>query len=310
MADKPRRLGRGLEALIGTASAHVQLPTPTASTAATAAVSESPLRQIALDRIRPNPFQPRKEFREEELTQLQSSLAATGLLQPITVRQAGDHFELIAGERRLRAATRLGWTEIPAIVKDYDDKALLTLALVENLQRADLNPIEEAEGYSRLVSEFDLTQQEVAAIVGKDRSTVANSLRLLNLPAIVRVMVQENRLTVGHARALLAITSERVMVDLARETVAKNLSVRDVERRVKQATMSTRPPSTKPAGATDSARGAEIRRVTDRLRRRLQTDVAVDIDEKDRGQLRITFYSADDLNRLIELITGHTTEDL
>ena len=159
MADKPRRLGRGLEALIGAASGPGQTPTPTAVSAAT--VAESPLRQIALDRIRPNPFQPRKEFREEDSTQLQSSLAATGLLQPITVRQAGDHFELIAGERRLRAATRLGWTEIPAIVKDYDDKALLTLALVENLQRADLNPIEEAEGYSRLVSEFDLTQQEV-----------------------------------------------------------------------------------------------------------------------------------------------------
>jgi ParB family transcriptional regulator, chromosome partitioning protein len=307
MADKPRRLGRGLEALIGAASAPPHVPTPTVSAAT---VPESPLRQIALDRIRPNPFQPRKEFREEDLTQLQSSLAATGLLQPITVRQAGDHFELIAGERRLRAATRLGWTEIPAIVKDYDDKALLTLALVENLQRADLNPIEEAEGYSRLVSEFDLTQQEVATIVGKDRSTVANSLRLLNLPAAIRAMVQESRLTVGHARALLAIASERVMVDLAREAVAKNLSVRDVERRVKQATTSTRPPSTKAAGTTDSARSAEIRRVTERLRRRLQTDVAVDIDEKDRGQLRITFYSADDLNRLIELITGHTTEDL
>src|SRR5678815_6111829 len=187
MADKPRRLGRGLEALIGTASSQVQIPTPTASTAA-AAVPESPLRQIALDRIRPNPFQPRKEFREEDLTQLQSSLAATGLLQPITVRQAGDHFELIAGERRLRAATRLGWTEIPAIVKDYDDKALLTLALVENLQRADLNPIEEAEGYSRLSSDFALTQQEIAEVVGKDRSTVANSLRLLHLPAVVRRM--------------------------------------------------------------------------------------------------------------------------
>jgi ParB family chromosome partitioning protein len=307
MADKPRRLGRGLEALISAASSPAQTPTATATAAA---LPESPLRQIALARIRPNPFQPRKEFREEDLTQLQSSLAATGLLQPITVRQAGDQFELVAGERRLRAATRLGWTEIPAIVKDYDDKALLTLALVENLQRADLNPIEEAEGYSRLVSEFDLTQQEVATIVGKDRSTVANSLRLLNLPVVIRAMVQESRLTVGHARALLAITSERVMVDLAREAVAKNLSVRDVERRVKQATTSTRPPSTKPAGATDSARGAEIRRVTDRLRRRLQTDVAVDIDEKDRGQLRITFYSADDLNRLIELITGHTTEDL
>jgi len=314
MADKPRRLARGLEALLGTtpapASRSAAAPGAAVQSAATAVVlPESPLRQIPIEQIRPNPFQPRKEFREEDLAQLQASIAATGLLQPITVRRADDHFELIAGERRLRAATRLGWADIPAIVKDYDDKALLTLALVENLQRADLNPIEEAEGYSRLVAEFDLTQQEVAAIVGKDRSTVANSLRLLNLPAPIREMVQASRLSVGHARALLAIPSERVMIDLAREAVAKNLSVRDIERRVKQATTSARPPSTTSA-KTDTARLAEIRRVTDRLRRRLQTDVTVDIDDKDRGQLRITFYSADDLNRLIELITGHTTEDL
>ncbi len=314
MADKPRRLGRGLEALLGTtpapASRSAAAPGAAVQSAATAVVlPESPLRQIPIEQIRPNPFQPRKEFREEDLAQLQASIAATGLLQPITVRRADDHFELIAGERRLRAATRLGWADIPAIVKDYDDKALLTLALVENLQRADLNPIEEAEGYSRLVAEFDLTQQEVAAIVGKDRSTVANSLRLLNLPAPIREMVQASRLSVGHARALLAIPSERVMIDLAREAVAKNLSVRDIERRVKQATTSARPPSTTSA-KTDTARVAEVRRVTDRLRRRLQTDVTVDIDDKDRGQLRITFYSADDLNRLIELITGHTTEDL
>jgi ParB family chromosome partitioning protein len=308
MADKPRRLGRGLEALLGTTPASSQ-EAAAPSAAAAVVLPESPLRQIPIEQIRPNPFQPRKEFREEDLAQLQASIAATGLLQPITVRKAADHFELIAGERRLRAATRLGWTDIPAIVKDYDDKALLTLALVENLQRADLNPIEEAEGYSRLVAEFDLTQQEVAAIVGKDRSTVANALRLLNLPTLIRDMVQAARLSVGHARALLAIPSERVMIDLARETVAKNLSVRDVERRVKQATMSARPPSTTSA-RTDTARAAEIRRVSDRLRRRLQTDVAVDIDDKDRGQLRITFYSADDLNRVIELITGHTTEDL
>jgi ParB family transcriptional regulator, chromosome partitioning protein len=311
MADKPRRLGRGLEALLGTATAAAPQTAPAVSgTATQPPPPESPLRQIALNAIRPNPFQPRKEFREEDLAQLQSSIAATGLLQPVTVRQVGDHFELIAGERRLRAATRLGWTEIPAIVRDYDDKALLTLALVENLQRADLNPIEEAEGYSRLVAEFDLTQQEVAGIVGKDRSTVSNALRLLNLPDLIRTMVQENRLSVGHARALLAISSERVMLDLARETVAKNLSVRDVERRVKQATMAARPPSTVSGKPADAARGAEIRRLTDRLRRRLQTDVTVDIDDKDRGHLRITFYSADDLNRLSELITGHTTEDL
>ena len=300
MSDKARRLGRGLEALLGT-------PTPS-STAATRPDSELPFRQIPVARIRPNPFQPRKEFRDNELTQLQASLEANGLLQPITVRAVGNGFELVAGERRLRAATRLGWTDIPAIVKEYDDKALLTMALVENLQRSDLNPIEEAEGYSRLAAEFELTQQEIAQVVGKDRSTVANSLRLLNLPASVRRLLQDGQLSVGHARALLAIPTERVMVDLAREIVAKDLSVRDVERRVKQATTSTRQPNAAPE-KNGIARSAEIRRLTDRLRRRLQTDVAIDIDEKDRGQLRVTFYSADDLNRLIELIIGHTTED-
>ena len=318
MADKPRRLGRGLEALLGGAASTLA-STPIASPAATAEQSGAPptdaprdvtpLRTIRIDQIRANPFQPRKEFREDELAQLQASIAATGLLQPITVRAAGDQFELVAGERRLRAATRLGWSEIPAIVKDYDDKALLTLALVENLQRADLNPIEEAEGYSRLIADFRLTQQEVADIVGKDRSTVANSLRLLNLPASVRGMVQSGHLTVGHARALLAIPNERVIVDLAREIVARNLSVRDVERRVKQSATPARQPNAATSAAGGSARIAEIRRLTDRLRRRLQTDVVVQIDEKDRGQLRISFYSADDLNRLIELITGHTSED-
>ena len=309
MTDKPRRLGRGLEALIGTA---IQ-PTPVASPVVreTTPAADSPFQEIEIARVRPNPFQPRKEFKEEDLAQLQASLSESGLLQPITVRAAGpDQYELIAGERRLRAATRLGWKAIPAIVKDFDDKALLTLALVENLQRADLNPVEEAEGYSRLISEFHLTQQEVANVVGKDRSTVANSLRLLNLPNSVRRMLQDGHLSVGHARALLAISNERVMVDLAREIVAKNLSVRDVERRVKQAGASTRQPSAGPATSGGSTRDAEIRRVTDRLRRRLQTDVAIQIDDKDRGQLRITFYSADDFNRLIELITGQTTEDL
>ena len=305
MSDKPRRLGRGLEALIGT------IPTaasPSATNGPPPATVELPYRPIPIHQIRPNPFQPRKEFRDEELAQLQASLTANGLLQPITVRRAEPGYELVAGERRLRAATRLGWKEIPAIVKDYDDKALLTLALVENLQRSDLNPIEEAEGYSRLSAEFALTQQEIAGVVGKDRSTIANSLRLLNLPTVVRRMLQDGQLSVGHARALLAISSERVIIDLAREAIAKNYSVRDVERRVKQAGTSTRPPKAA-AQKNDGPRNAEVRRLTDRLRRRLQTDVAVDIDHNDRGHLRISFYSADDFNRLIELIIGHTTED-
>lgn len=303
MADKPRRLGRGLEALIGAT------PTSSAAVVPPAAAPNSPLQNVSIARIRPNPFQPRREFREADLAQLESSLRENGLLQPISVRAVGDHYELIAGERRLRAATRLGWTEIPAIIKDFDDRALLTLALVENLQRADLNPIEEAEGYSRLIAEFGLTQQDAANVVGKDRSTIANSLRLLNLPASVRRMLQDGQLTVGHARALLALPNERAMVDVARETVAKNLSVREVERLVKQATTPARQPNVASPEKPSTARAAEVRRLTDRLRQRLQTDVTLDINEKDRGELRIAFYSADDLNRLIELITGHN-EDL
>jgi ParB family chromosome partitioning protein len=304
MSDKPRRLGRGLEALLGGNTGTNPEPSVTALQS-----PDLPFRQIRVDQIRPNPFQPRREFREQELAQLEASLSANGLLQPITVRPAGATYELIAGERRLRAATRLGWKEIPAIIKDYDDKAVLTLALVENLQRADLNPIEEAEGYNRLLAEFALTQQDVAIAVGKDRSTVANALRLLNLPTSVRRMLQEGQLSVGHARTLLGVSSERVMVDLAREIIARNLSVRDVERRVKQVSRPARQPNdtTTKNGAS---RTAELRRLTDRLRRRLQTDVSIDIDEQDRGCLRIAFYSADDLNRLIELIIGHVTEEV
>ena len=310
MPEKPRRLGRGLEALIGGAVQPTTAQRPDAQQPSPDVGVESPFRSISIAKIRPNPFQPRREFREEDLAQLQTSLGASGLLQPITVRAVGAEFELVAGERRLRAATRLGWSEIPAIVKELDDRDLLTLALVENLQRADLNPIEEAEGYNRLIAEFRLTQQAVAQAVGKDRSTVANSLRLLGLPEIVRGMLQNGHLSVGHARALLAVQNERVMVDLAREVVAKGLSVRDVERRVKQLVVAVRQPNAATAPTGGAARTAELRRLTDRLRRRLQTDVVIQIDEKDRGQLRVTFYSADDLNRLIELITGHTTEDL
>ena len=224
--EKPRRLGRGLEALLASRS-EIQDATP---------ADRSALRSIPISRIRPNPYQPRKEFNEEELRELQASLRTNGLLNPIAVRPAsvGEGFELIAGERRLRAAAALGWPEIPAIVKEIDDQTLLTLALVENLQRADLNPMEEAEGYRHLMQNFSLTQAEVAEVTGKDRSTVANLLRLLHLPASVRRMVHERQITLGHARALLTLEDEQAIVALAKEIVAKGLSVRDVEHRARQ----------------------------------------------------------------------------
>jgi ParB family transcriptional regulator, chromosome partitioning protein len=303
MADKPRRLGRGLEALL-TPSA----PIPAQAPAPTQAADESGFRRIPIAQIRPNPYQPRKDFRPEELAELEASLRASGLIQPITVRSAASGgFELVAGERRLRAATRLGWTEIPAVVTEVDERALLTLALVENLQRADLNPLEEAEGYRRLIDEFQLTQQEVADAVGKDRSTVANTLRILALPAAVRKFVEEGHLTSGHARAILALPNERAMLDLAREAVAKKLTVRDLERRARPADAPARKQSA--SGASTSA-SPEVRRITDVLRQHLQTDVSLSADSKNRGQISIAFYSADDLQRLVELLTGTSLDEL
>lgn len=301
-ADKQRRLGRGLEALISSA------PTVPAPAAPGAEERRTPYRELPLSAIRPNRYQPRREFKQEELAELESSLRATGLLQPITVRPVGsDGFELIAGERRLRAATRLGWRTIPAVVKDIDDRTALTLALVENLQRADLNPLEEAEGYQRLVAEFGMTQQQVADVVGKDRSTVANMLRILALPASVRRMIADSQLTLGHARALLAFGDERAIAAAAREVVARGLTVRDVERMGKENGAGSRSPT--PRATTDS-RPAEARRIEDQLRTRLQTDVQLTLSGRDKGELRIPFYSADDLERILEIVLGAQREAL
>ena len=313
--EPTRRLGRGLDALIG-----ARKPTPTADSIAAeqtpvaTRADQGALRSIPLGQIKANPYQPRQEFRPEQLADLEASLKVNGLLQPITVRPAstGSGYELIAGERRYRAATRLGWTEIPALVKVVDDREALSLALVENLQRADLDPIEEAEGYQRLQAEFSATQQQVADAVGKDRSTVANALRLLQLPASVRRLLQDGQITTGHARALLGLASERAMADLARESAANGLSVREVERRVKSARPTGSGAAAAAAGiaagkasATQPTAGgstAEVRRIEELLRKRLQTQVQIAASGRDRGELRIAFTSNEDLERLLELI--------
>ncbi len=293
--EKPRRLGRGLEALLATR--------PTASTADAAERQE--LQRIAVARIHPNPYQPRVEFKPNELAELEASLKANGLLQPIVVRPRpnGDGFELIAGERRLRAATRIGWEEIPAVVKAIDDQMLLTLALVENLQRSNLNPIEEAQGYQRLISDFTLTQQQIAELVGKDRTTIANILRLLGLPETVRRILQDGHITLGHARALLAITDERQLTTLANEIVVHGLTVRDVEERAR-AGHAARPRPRARRGAVKSETPPAIRRAGEELRRLLQTDVSISQRDSGRGAIEIVFYSADDLDRLLDLILG------
>jgi len=212
-----RRLGRGLEALLG----------PTREEAE----REGSLVELAIADIRPNPYQPRRDVDPAALEELQASIRKAGLLQPVVVRPApggNGGFELIAGERRLRACQGLGWERIPAVKREVDDRTVLTLALVENLQRDDLSPVDEARGYERLIAEFRLTQQDVADAVGRDRSTVANALRLLKLPVAVLALLHEGGLSVGHARALLALEDTRVATSLAKEAVDLGLSVREV----------------------------------------------------------------------------------
>jgi ParB family chromosome partitioning protein len=286
----PRRLGRGLEALLGTAGG-------------LASSDDGALKSIPIAQIGRNPFQPRREFNVEELGELEESLRASGLLQPVTVRrrQGKDGFELIAGERRLRAATKLGWKEIPAIIKEIDDRTVLTLALVENLQRTDLNPIEEGEGYHRLSHEFGLTQQQIAETVGKDRTTIANMLRLLQLPEAVRKLLQDGDLTMGHAKVLLGLDDPEMIGTMAREIVKEGLTVREVERRLREF---SGPRTGKKPGRPRSADRlpAEVKRIENRLRRFLQTDITITVGKNNRGSLTIHFYSADDLERILEAI--------
>ena len=283
-----RRLGRGLEALLG--------PTSTAE-----AQAEGTLRQIPVRDIRPNPYQPRRDFDEEALAELAASLESAGLLQPVVVRPANGGFELIAGERRLRAAERLGWTEIGAVVRDVDDRTLLTLALIENLQRDALSPIDEALAYQRLVEDFAVSHADVASLVGRSRPTVVNALRLLRLPDEVQDLVHRGALSTGHARALLQLPDAAAIPTLARRAVDDELSVRELEALAR----GDRAPARRPrAGKTRAHRpDVETRRVEDALRRHLKTDVFVARRGKG-GRITVNFYSNDDLARILELVLG------
>ena len=284
-----RRLGRGLEALLG----------PTREEAE----REGSLIELPLERIRPNPYQPRRDMPPEALEELKASIRQAGLLQPVVVRPAPDDpnaYELIAGERRLRACQALGWERIPAVKREADDRTLLTLALIENLQRHDLSAVDEARGYERLIAEFSLTQQDIADAVGKDRSTVANALRLLKLPEAVLQMLHDGALSVGHARALLGLADPRAATNLAREAVAQDLSVREVEDRVRGGRL----PERRPRLQKGLGVAPEVRRIEDALRRHLGTDVRLSLRAKGKGQIHIAFYSNDDLARQLEIILG------
>jgi len=282
------RLGRGLEALLG----------PTREEAE----REGSLVELAVADIRPNPYQPRRDADPVALEELKASIRRAGLLQPVVVRaaRAEGGYELIAGERRLRACQALGWERIPAVRREVDDRTVLTLALIENLQRDDLSPVDEARGYDRLIAEFNLTQQDVAEAVGRDRSTVANALRLLRLPGAVLGLLHEGRLSVGHARALLGLEDPGAATALAKEAVDHGLSVRDVEDRVRGG----RAPVRRPRLKKGLGQAPEVRRIEDALRRRLGTDVRVTLRSKGKGHIHVGFYSNDDLARLLELMLG------
>lgn len=295
--SETKRLGRGLEALLGPVTREV-------------AAASGALRELPVGSIRPNPFQPRREFDPAALTELAASIEASGLLQPVIVRSSGSGYELVAGERRWRAVQQLGWARVPAVVRDVDDRALLTLALIENLQRDDLSPMDEARGYDRLQREFEVSQAEVARLVGRNRATVANSLRLLTLPEDVQQLLDHKVLTEGHGRALLAIGDDTEISRVAAMVVERGWSVRETEAlargegpavvQVKPKVRRTRPPV--------RALHAEQRRIEDALRRHLGTDVKVTAKRKGRGTITVSYYSNDDMARLLELMLGKPFE--
>jgi ParB family chromosome partitioning protein len=295
-----RRLGRGLEALLGAVSREQ-------------AEASGALKELPVGNVVPNPYQPRTHVDEDTLVELTSSIEASGLLQPVVVRHRDGKYELIAGERRWRAVQRLGWPKIPAVVRDVDDKTLLTLALIENLQREDLNAMDVAAGYQRLSDEFQLPHAEIARLVGRNRSTVANLLRLLKLPAEVKTLVQEGKLSEGHARALVTVPEEAEAVRLANQAVEEGWSVRDTEARSRGEPQVAEAEKDTPVDGTavrthnrapQKMATADARRVEDALRKRLGTDIRVTSRRRGRGFISISYYSNDDLARVLELILG------
>jgi len=298
--DKQKRaLGRGLSALIPQAA-------PPASAAAAVVVPPEPapppkngVVKLPIEAIRRDTLQPRRHFDEEKLRELSESIKAQGILQPVLVRKDGEGFKLIAGERRWRASQLAGLHEIPAIIRDVTEVEAFELALVENLQRSDLNAMEEADGYHRLVEEFGLTQEQVAQRVGKERSTVANALRLLGLPEDVKRMVAEGALSAGHARALLGVPRLPEMTELAAQVAARKLSVRDTEKLVQQAKAAKA--GTKEASAPKKA-SPQVKALTEEMQRLLGTKVRLVEKGSGKGTIEVDFFSYDDLDRILKVL--------
>lgn len=290
------RLGKGLGALLG------QYLEPE--------VDETELRRVRLGDIVPNPLQPRRSFTDEELAELAASIRENGLLQPLVVRPApgsANRFELVAGERRYRAIASLGWEDAPVLVRDATDDTLLVLALVENLQREALSPLEEAEGYRALSDRFSMSQSDIARAVGKDRSTISNLLRLLHLPPSVRKLLEAGELSMGHARAILAVPDPVKAGELARRAAREGWSVREVERRAGGADAEGSPgrKGRPPAPVDPVARALE-----EALQDSLATRVAIKRGRKGKGVIEITFHGAEDFERVFSIVTGRDVSEV
>lgn len=275
-------LGRGLRALLE----------------GTEAANETELMQLSVEQIQPNPYQPRQHFDLERLQELANSIRVQGVLQPIVVRRQAQGFELIAGERRWRAAQLAGCVTIPALVKKASEQEVLALALLENLQREDLNPLEEARAYQRLQVEFNLRQEDVAQCVGKDRSTIANVLRLLKLPLSLQEDIETGRLTMGHARALLALESEEEQQRLRDQILAAGLSVRETEAQVR---------SRKQVTITPLPKSSYLLSLESSLQHHFGTHVAIKPGRR-RGRIEITYAGAEELSRLLSLLQMQVNE--
>jgi ParB family transcriptional regulator, chromosome partitioning protein len=295
-------LGRGLGALLGSPSTPPP-PEPAAiqDSSITDESARTAVRRVALDRVQPCPFQPRKSFPDEALRDLADSIRAQGIVQPLIVRQApGDNYELIAGERRWRAARLAGLTEVPVIVREADDRAALELALIENLQRENLNPIEEAQGFAQLIDQFQLTQEEAASRVGKSRAVVANALRLLKLAPDLQAYLRDERLSVGHAKVLLSLPDHPRQLLAADRILRQSLNVRQTEDLVAQLqdqAATSRAPGLRKAGSTDP----HVDQIQTRLRERLGTKVELRY-RQGRGAVQIHFFNDDDLERVLSIL--------
>lgn len=281
MAKGKSGLGKGLDALI--------------SESTRAADENAPVTVLPLQKVEPNPLQPRKDFDPEALQALADSIAEHGIIQPLSVRKAGDYYQIIAGERRWRAARLAGLTEVPVYVLDIDDRETMELALVENLQREDLNPIEEAEGYRTLMEEYGLTQEEAAAKVGRSRSAVANALRLLSLDDELTEMVKSGKLSAGHARTLLSLPTDKLRRAAAQRVLALQLSVRQTETLCKN--MMKAPRETPKTAGVDYIGDCERS-----LSRRLGRKVKI-VSGKRKGHFELEFYGMDDLNLLLAALS-------